>query len=97
VLKLGIPDINLQIMRFLCKDLLFFCKQKISSNVVECAVKVSNGENQKVMFDSLSNKQVFTEIMTNEFGNYVIYAAIFAAKESQNKDYFESFISVKHI
>lgn len=95
VLKLNLPDINYQIMHFLCSNLTYFCKQKISSNVVECAVKVSTPVCQILIFDLLiSNRQIFTDIITNEFGNYVIYAIIVAAKENQETEYFEEFISI---
>jgi hypothetical protein len=76
-------SINREIAKVICTNLSWYCNSKFSSSVVEKLIKSSNNDNQQIIFDVLVNKKkdkskknIFKEILFNQYGNYTIYTIL---------------------
>jgi len=82
VVSLGNNEFNFQIMNFLIADLYNFSKQKFSSNVIEKILENSNHIIQEgILKVIVEDNNMITNLLFDQFGNYVIQKALLIAKE----------------
>ena len=95
ILRFNDPRFNLRICEFVCADFVHYCLQKISSNVVEQAVRLSSLECKKFVFNYLlKNGAALQEIMLDQYGNYVAQAVFQKSYDLQDQTYFNCFYEV---
>eukprot|EP00347_Sterkiella_histriomuscorum_P011494 403372240 len=95
VLKFNDYLINIQICSYICTKFDYFCTQKISSNVVETAIRITSNECKRVFFNFLhKNVGVFKGLMMDQFGNYVIQAVLQMSCDFQDQTYYDFFYKI---
>ncbi|CDW73022.1 rna-binding protein [Stylonychia lemnae] len=95
VLKFNDEEINLKIANFICSKIQYYCSQKISSNVVENAIRITTNECKKVYFTNLiKNLPLFRMLMLDQYGNYVIHAILQTSSDFQDQTYYNQFYRV---
>jgi hypothetical protein len=76
---------------------VYYCTQKISSNVVEQAIRGTSNECQKAFFTFLmKNEKDLQEIMLDQYGNYVAQAIFQMSYDFQDQTYFNYFYEVNN-
>lgn len=96
--------INKEISKIISQNLLRYCNSKYSSSVVEILMNSSNFECQQYIFEVFCEKKnqhskkknLFKDILLNQYGNYTIYTIMQKAFESPDKKYIEYFLKVFH-
>lgn len=88
--------------KVICADLGTYCCSKFSSSVVESLLKHSGHAVQEMVFEVFlarenyqsKKRNLFKELMINQFGNYAVSTIIQKAVTYPNKKYIRHFLGV---
>jgi len=84
VLNLKISSINVIISRQLMSDIILLSKQKFSSNVIEKCLEHNSVEmNQEMVQHVMNEKAHYFNMLSDQYGNYVIQKCLQVAHEPQ--------------
>lgn len=84
VLNLKISSINVIISRQLMSDIIPLSKQKFSSNVIEKCLEHNSVEmNQEMVQHIMNEKAHYLNMLSDQYGNYVIQKCLQVAHEPQ--------------
>lgn len=102
VIHFGERTINVQIAKVVCADLGNYCCSKFSSSVVESLMKHSGNDVKEMIFEVFMSREnfqskkrnLFKDLMINQFGNYAVYTIIQQAVSFPNKKYIKHFLYI---
>jgi hypothetical protein len=75
IIKLNILKINDIIYKYITDNLVSLSKEKFSSNVIDKCIKKNNFYSNKLI-NEIINKNLIKEILSDQYGNYVIQKSL---------------------
>ena len=96
IIKLNNENINKEICFNLKNNIIFYCKHKYCSNIVEkifdCNENINNEKN--ILIDIILEKENINNLIIDEHGNYVIQKLLSIIDENKRKKILEIIINL---
>ena len=85
ILLLNDSNINSIIVKKICENLPFYSKHTYGVNVIEKCFDMCKKEDRQLIIDKIKHPEIISELIVNEYGNYVVQKALSFADEKDRE------------
>ena len=92
VVKCNVNIINQNLLNIILSNLLYLCKEKYASNVVEKFIYYSSPESKILLNKIINDDNILYNLITDQYGNYIIQRVLFIIDIEKRIQVFKSII-----
>ena len=93
VVKCNIELINKTLLNIIMNNLLFLCKEKYASNVLEKFISYNSPESIIFLNEIINDDNIIYNLITNQYGNYIIQRIISCIDVEKRIQIFKNILS----
>ena len=92
VVKCNVNIINQYLLNVILDNLLFLCKEKYASNVIEKFIYFNSPESKVILNKIINDDNILYNLITDQYGNYIIQRILFIIDIEKRIQVFKSII-----